>query len=128
MSETKRNLNADLAICNAATPGPWVIATTTDDTFVLDKNDLIVSASERHEDARFIAEARTGWPHAIERAMAAERKLAEAEAEVERLLAEIEQNDETEQPCIDCEGDYFTDRDEGGSYCSSCGRRAKRRL
>jgi len=31
------------------------------------------------------AEARTGWPHAIERAMAAERKLAEAEAEVERL-------------------------------------------
>jgi hypothetical protein len=97
MSEIKRDLHADLAICSAASPGPWVIATTTDDTFVLDENDLIVSASERHEDARFIAEARTGWPHAIERAMAAEKRVAELEAENERLRTIIRHM----APCMD---------------------------
>ncbi|MGG4453163.1 hypothetical protein [Brevibacillus porteri] len=75
----KRDLHADLAACDAATTGPWLY-----------DNGDIVSVSLEYEsveiynpyngakDARFVAEARTGWPHAIERAIA-------AEAEVERL-------------------------------------------
>jgi hypothetical protein len=115
MSEFKRDLNVpnrdlsrDLAICNAATPGPWRVVTESIvgfDVFdVMTPRDITVFNSEA--DAKFCAEARTGWPHAIERALAAEkevarltglvgslrvnerdktRKIAEVEAEVERL-------------------------------------------
>lgn len=91
-TKTKRDLNADLAICNAATAGPWfreesydlavrsgpegtqVIYAVGDDMSYLGIDDA---------DATFIAEARTAWPHAIERAIS-------AEAEVERLISALE--------------------------------------
>jgi len=72
-----RDLEADLERCNAATPGPWVY----------DKNDVDIWSQPDpwrvcsvglYADMVFIAEAREGWPHAIERAI-------KAEAEVERL-------------------------------------------
>jgi hypothetical protein len=92
-TETKRDLNADLAICDAATAGPW--------RYCGDKwGDLIAYSPELRGfhnnggelaeldgpncvgNAAFITEARTGWPHSIKRAMA-------AEAEVERLRVEM---------------------------------------
>jgi hypothetical protein len=79
----KRNLTADLAICEAATAGPWF---KTDGIHALyvstDACMDVIAECEVTRDATFIAEARTGWPHAIQRAMAAEK-------EVERLRALI---------------------------------------
>jgi hypothetical protein len=89
-----RDLQKDLEICNKATQGPWywtpeeiecdpetgwwgeppsvmlpqVMGDDNGKGFVVWSND----------DAEFIAQAREGWPHAIERAI-------KAEAEVERL-------------------------------------------
>lgn len=83
-TETKRNLHADLALCDAATPGPWESADTTDGFYILDADDYVLAATlERASDATFILEAREGWPEAIRRAIA-------AEAEVERLRKENE--------------------------------------
>ena len=83
MNEQKRNLDADLAICNAAAPGPWVyseglyvVKNVTGDSFEWDADFVAEAGAE--EDAAFIAAAREGWPHAIRRAQA-------AEAEVDRL-------------------------------------------
>lgn len=85
MTETKRDLHADLAICNAATAGPWKVGggkfgetnVYAGDTRVVRDIDY-----DKEADATFIAEARTAWHHAIERAIS-------AEAEVERLKAHI---------------------------------------
>lgn len=75
----KRDLHADLAICNAATPGPWLYDAGDIVSVELDYESVdLLNPYDGAKDARFIAAARTGWPHAIERAMA-------AEAEVERL-------------------------------------------
>ena len=93
-----RDLQKGLEICNKATPGPWhwtpeeigrdagtgwwgeppsvilpqVMGDNNGKRFVVWSND----------DAEFIAQAREGWPHAIERAI-------KAEAEVEQLKAEL---------------------------------------
>ncbi|WP_338461656.1 hypothetical protein V5G20_18055 [Brevibacillus borstelensis] len=107
---SRRDLHADLAICNAATAGPW--RTSPDGRYSLDivsiPEQVVICSTDSFgdgaHDARFIAEARTGWPHAIGRALeaereadalrvralAAERKLAEAESEVERLRGVLE--------------------------------------
>lgn len=82
MTESKRDLTADLTICNAATDGPWSVyidGYSGMGGWTEDCNIAPDIARDVYEggDATFIAEARTGWPHAIERAMA-------AEAEVER--------------------------------------------
>ncbi|MGF7045753.1 hypothetical protein J2T13_000213 [Paenibacillus sp. DS2015] len=82
--EIKRDLIADLAICDAATEGPWrrehgcecevfsgtdmypsVITVSGDDM-----SYVVISA----ENERFILESREGWPHAIRRAVAAEER------------------------------------------------------
>lgn len=80
--EPKRDLNEDLAICNAATQGPWVyseglyvVKNVTGDSFEWDADFVAEAGAE--EDAAFIAAAREGWPHAIRRAQAAESELAE---------------------------------------------------
>jgi hypothetical protein len=107
-----RDLEKDLAICEAATPGPWEVEQTkgvartaiTDaldpniwplyivmpsPPFVLGKCGAAIAVDhfrggikEAEAIARFIAEARTGWPYAIRRALA-------AEAEVDRLRNEL---------------------------------------
>jgi hypothetical protein len=98
-TKTKRDLNADLAICNAATSGPWkAVGWTipTDDQYRVTQaeaggKEVItawqgvkypgmpeISGDEARANTIFAAEARTGWPHAIERAII-------AEAEVESL-------------------------------------------
>ena len=97
----KRDLKADLELCNKATPGPWEICLGSGVSFctavmTADGRYMICYclpdwfldegvAPENHvPNLQFIAEAREGWPHAIERAR-------RAEAEVERLRGELEQ-------------------------------------
>ncbi|AYK07724.1 hypothetical protein [Brevibacillus laterosporus] len=92
----ERNLREDLEICYAATKGHW---SWCGDKF----GDLVVYSPKlrgfhnnggeiaeldygSQEDARFIAEARDGWPHAIERALDAEMKIAQ----MERRLRAVE--------------------------------------
>lgn len=79
-----RDLKADLEICNKATRGPWVF-----DEYDVDiwsqADPWRVANVGLHTDMEFIAAAREGWPHAIERAI-------KAEAEVERLKEEAHQD------------------------------------
>jgi len=85
-----RDLRKDLELCEAATSGPWVI-----DEYCVSqirqpnysKRRRIVCPPDANgfNDARFIAEAREGWPEAIRRALAAEARVKELEAEIERL-------------------------------------------
>lgn len=90
MTTDKRDLHADLAICNAATPGPWALDYDYEDRRHCVEavnvpswgGGVIVADCAEEADARFIAEARAGWPHAIGRAMA-------AEAEVDRLSGNL---------------------------------------
>lgn len=82
-----RDLNRDLEIIAKATPGKWAVLDEDDGRIVaLDERltTIIEDLDVRHEDARFIAEAREGWQHAIERAL-------KAEAEVERLRDFLEE-------------------------------------
>ena len=69
MESQARDLMADLEICNRATRGPWDIYNIN--------------------NAEFIAAAREGWPHAIERAIKAEEDLIKTEDEVARLKHEL---------------------------------------
>jgi len=76
-----RDLRADLELCEAATQGPWVPDTDSPpDYMVWGSGSTIVAAqiasTDADADARFIAAARTGWPAALRRAMAAERSSA----------------------------------------------------
>jgi len=68
-----RDLRKDLETCNQATPGPWWIVRKAEGILIAGHNH-----AENFQDCDFIAQAREGWPHAIERAI-------KAEAEVERL-------------------------------------------
>ncbi|MBN2980149.1 hypothetical protein [Cohnella algarum] len=93
--EETRDLEADLAICEAATPGPWesqehAMASQVAHAGVAFPNWICQlwykdeETMENHiNNCRFIATARQGWPYAIRRALA-------AEAEVDRLRAELE--------------------------------------
>lgn len=49
----------------------------------------ICERAEWNNDKQFIAEAREGWPHAIRRALAAEKRVAELEAENARLREQL---------------------------------------
>lgn len=79
-----RDLNADLEICKAATSGPWLVSEDDYSPIISAKHPVIVArggdyafADIAPEDEIFIAEARTGWEHAIQRALTAEKKLEE---------------------------------------------------
>lgn len=87
----KRDLHADLALCEAASPGPWKFDKAYGDDvgsiecigdIVMDfgaigefVDDTIAGTAPSDEDLAFILEAREGWPEAIERAIAAESVL-----------------------------------------------------
>jgi len=107
----KRDLKADLELCNKATPGPWYAGATDDEHFMnlhyvtteprsyrhdgerafvegLIRKDKVVAITllqtprfvdcwQFGENTRFIAQAREGWPHAIERAIKAEALVRE---------------------------------------------------
>jgi hypothetical protein len=115
-----RDLEKDLAICEAATPGPWeveqtkgVVRTAITDAldpniwplyivmpsppFVLGKCGAAIAVDhfrggirEAEAVARFIAEARTGWSYAIRRALAAEAELLRVNVTNSVLEAEVD--------------------------------------
>lgn len=93
MTEQRRDLAADLRLCEEAAPGSlhcdmrpgdmdpdWADGGET----IWDANGRPVACvlHEWYSLARFIVESSEGWPHAIRRAM-------EAEAEVEQLRAAL---------------------------------------
>lgn len=94
-----RDLEEDLKICAAATPGPW----KQDAPDALDTSEGWVcqfyeGADSNTQEVRefpncennivFVREARTGWPHAIQRAFAAEERVDKLEREL-RMLHDV---------------------------------------
>jgi len=73
-----RDLDADLAICEAATQGPWQVGYR--DVWTGDSVDQIAT-NISSDNVRFIAEARQGWPYAI-------RLVKSQREEIDRLRAE----------------------------------------
>lgn len=71
-----RDLNADLAVCETATVGPWGLHDAgLGRGYVYASIGgvlMMVAESDRIADARLIATAREGWPEAIRRAIASE--------------------------------------------------------
>jgi Holliday junction resolvase RusA-like endonuclease len=101
-----RNLQADLELCKRATPGPWEVDDTNRELVAQLKDGVYeyicdcdainyaitnLSVDEVATNAQFIAAARTGWPEAIERAIAAEARVAELERQLTIERAEREQ-------------------------------------
>ncbi len=91
-----RDVEADLMMCEAATPGPWKVysedleerefyppahypvAINAGKESIVNCDGINIELPECHANAKFIAEARTALPHWIQRAI-------EAKADVERL-------------------------------------------
>jgi hypothetical protein len=92
-----RDLQADLEICNKATPGPWEATSEFDEDVrvcQIENEECVCclalmgdynwekeewkegSIKQWNKDAEFIAASREGWPHAIEMAIKAEAELA----------------------------------------------------
>jgi hypothetical protein len=95
---TMRDLQKDLELCQKATPGPWIAlpeACGPDGMEVYQEESMgcICIAGDPHPrgenrptaNMHFIAAAREGWPHAIDRALKAEAGVEKLRAEVERL-------------------------------------------
>ena len=78
----KRDLLADLKFCDRATQGPWRHEWNPDysEVYAPGVDNPIILVGHDPYDADFIVQAREGWPHAIERAMQAEQKLAGLQA------------------------------------------------
>jgi len=104
----KRDLLADLEICNKATLGPWSVdAKAEPGTVIAELNDsgtLYICecdfgwdySPDSSKNAEFIAVAREGWPEAIDRAIKAEKK-------IELLRAELNEESMTwQRKEIDC--------------------------
>jgi hypothetical protein len=77
----KRDLNADLAICEAAHPAfifhTGVFAGQTGGIYAVTEVCRDDYEPLTESDCAFLAEAREGWPEAIRRAQAVEAELAE---------------------------------------------------
>lgn len=109
--DNKRDLNADLAVCASATEGPWNVGRKSPNGLNnVGYRGLMIGQVFEDADARFIAEACTGWPHAIERAIAAEAE-SERLREIIALLRCAECGDEL--------GDNWTEVD-GEVLCEYC--------
>jgi hypothetical protein len=90
-TESKRDLYADLALCEAAenaSPGKWFVMHGKDvcAEFPPGSGELdTIANSYTVGIPEYIAESREAWPEAIRRAIVAESRLKEAEAEIDRL-------------------------------------------
>lgn len=136
----KRDLLADMAICDAATPGPWIagrsdIATYVDgepskwiyagDTYVAIASGFQVEPWQQvMANAKLIAAAREGWPHAIARALAAEAELAELR---ETTTYQLVDDDANVWECSHCRELWVlttgTPQENEMQFCPKCGRR-----
>jgi hypothetical protein len=82
---TKRDLADDLRICEEATPGPWLVDGDAANQVRQPNGSrrrriTCPPDADGINDAQFIAEARTGWPDAIQRAISVEAELPAARA------------------------------------------------
>lgn len=102
-NDLARDAVADLAVCNAATPGPWFYECIRSPGAPYRECDLIdvvhapgqgpdpISVIEEvnHEDAAFIALTRAALPAWIRRAVAAEAEVARLRSMIEGLTARV---------------------------------------
>lgn len=68
-SAVGRDWAADRAICDAATAGPWRLYGGKFGETNIYADDVVIASDidwDRTHDGRFIAEARTGWPAALD--------------------------------------------------------------
>ena len=102
----KRDLKADLKVCNRATQGPWRHEWNPDcsEIYAPGVDAPIVLVGHDPYDAEFIVQAREGWSHAIERALKAEALARELVAAL-RGISEILDNATCRCRCGFCE--YF---------------------
>lgn len=124
-ADLARDLSADLAVCNAATPGPWVerLDLEPPDPGIesagggcvchvqchSNLNTVLRTGEEfRHTDARFIAIARTALPALIRRCHAAEQRVRELERELSQLNVAISQQPLSVQNDIGAALEYLT--------------------
>ena len=90
----KRDLKADLELCNKATPGPWEFERPWE--FGPIYAGAIADALDEEKDRanrELLNNFREGWPHAIERAIEAEalaRELADMLRRVTPLELDLE--------------------------------------
>jgi hypothetical protein len=83
-----RNFDEDKRICDAATGGPWIVRSSYYGGMNYDVQSKVFSLRlYREENARFIAEAREGWPAAL--------------AEIERLQTRVKELCESNAYYID---------------------------
>lgn len=80
-----RDFEADRKICDAATGGSWDVRLWGADWTVTETGIPLAKAIS-YEDARFIAEARTGWPAALD--------------EIDRLRGVLERFDARTHPML----------------------------
>lgn len=117
MSE-KRDLRKDLEICKKATPGPWEydgmhqeITTPHGDSYWLILSECRSAPDQLYKRDRFgheydanfafIAAAREGWPHAINRAIKSEGFIEKLKLGV--LYDELAQLRKSSRDCANCE-------------------------
>lgn len=108
-----RDLEKDLEICQTATPGPWVAWKYVPGNWTVSHTDppnsvdicLMYHNDNAKNNADFIAEAREGWPEAIQRAMAAEARVEELEEEIEALKWQLKEQDNAALRTLEIERD-----------------------
>ncbi|MDQ0168705.1 hypothetical protein [Paenibacillus tundrae] len=106
-TETKRDLQADLALCNAASPGPWFVSGNDERPVTSNNYDIFYARGSELayvgiacEDEEFIAESREGWPESIRRAIAAEEKLTQLVTALESKISMLDTRiDRRNGPC-----------------------------
>lgn len=80
VTDQVRDLDVDLAFCEAATPGRWTFMDVSSNSASITFTGA--SDSGTVANIEFIAAARRGWPYAI-------RRLQEAEDKIDRLENEL---------------------------------------
>ena len=115
----KRDLKADLELCNRASGESWKQASDTGYPYIImdETFENVMAVYCTGDDAQFIAQAREGWPHAIERAIEAEAKLEKAKGLIQRWFdGEISAFDVMDSMIIDLEFDIDGIPDEALEY------------
>lgn len=132
-----RDMLRDLELCKKATPGPWIALPETcgpDGMEVYQEESMgcicIVGdprprgENRPTENMHFIAEAREGWPHAIERALKAEAEVEKLQTELETLRAQVENLKWREETALRWLDDRCCPPEMTGNRCRkrSCGQ------
>lgn len=84
-----RDLEEDLAICEAAQPGPWT--THNGDIKAPNGYTMYIGYAADRRDSAFVAAARTGWPETIRYAMKLEDEVDRLRNELNILQEQLEQ-------------------------------------